>query len=102
MPRDLQTEKAILDDMPSLSREYQVASPTSDPKSQSQDPMPLRKYPKVPVEERFQKMKALNPYGSLLSRDDLDECDWLEHATFEPHEAATREKVRLFQSLGHC
>ena len=37
---------------------------------------------------------GVRPYASLLNIDDLDDCDWLEHAAFDPVEAASREKVR--------
>ena len=46
------------------------------------------------MDERFKRMKDLRPFSLLLNQDDLDDCDWLEHAAFEPHEAASREKVR--------
>ncbi|PVI06278.1 acyl-CoA N-acyltransferase [Periconia macrospinosa] len=38
-------------------------------------------------------MKQLRPYCLLLNQTDLDDCDWLEHAAFDPNEAATREKL---------
>jgi hypothetical protein len=88
MPRDLESEKATLDGMPALSREADPASPPDT------DPLPLYRMPSNFLEERFKKMQDLHPYGLLLSQGDLDDCDWLEHAAFEPHEAASREKVR--------
>lgn len=55
--------------------------------------MPLYRMPTSLVEERFRKMKDLHPYALLLNQDDVADCDWLEHAAFDPSEAATREKV---------
>lgn len=43
-------------------------------------------------QERMKK-SGIHPFVQLLSVDDLDDCDWLEHAAFDPIEAATREKV---------
>jgi hypothetical protein len=45
------------------------------------------------VEQRFKKMKDIHPFAQLLNHEDLDDCDWLEHAAFDPVEAASREKV---------
>lgn len=87
MPRDLESEKATLEGMPPLSKEPDVSSPPDDP-------LPLYRMPTTLLEERFKRMKDLHPYALLLNQDDVDECDWLEHAAFDPHEAATREKVR--------
>jgi hypothetical protein len=92
MPRDLESQKtkAILERMLPLAKD--VDDPevlvTSPP-----DPMPLYRMPASTLDERFEKMKDLHPYVMLLSQDDLDDCDWLEHAAFDAHEAATREKV---------
>ncbi|KAH8706102.1 hypothetical protein GQ44DRAFT_763901 [Phaeosphaeriaceae sp. PMI808] len=49
--------------------------------------------PAVLIENRFQKMKDIHPFAQLLNHEDLDDCDWLEHAAFDPIEAATREKI---------
>ncbi|KAL5113372.1 hypothetical protein ACEQ8H_008753 [Pleosporales sp. CAS-2024a] len=35
----------------------------------------------------------VHPFSSLLSPHDLDDCDWLEHAAFDPVEAASRQKI---------
>ncbi|KAF2877351.1 hypothetical protein BDV95DRAFT_625270 [Massariosphaeria phaeospora] len=83
MPRDLESEKATLAGMPPLSKEQASSPPPADPQS----------IYKIPTAERFKKMKGIHPYGLLLSQADLDDCDWLEHAAFEPHEAASREKL---------
>ncbi|ORX98115.1 acyl-CoA N-acyltransferase [Clohesyomyces aquaticus] len=85
MPRDLESEKATLESLPSLSKESEGSSP--------QDPRPLYFRPTEVMAPKYKKMKDLHPYSLLLSSDDLDDCDWLEHAAFEPHEAATREKL---------
>ena len=57
------------------------------------DPTPLYRLPTMMLDDRFKKLKDLHPYSLLLSQSDVDECDWLEHAAFDPIEAATREKV---------
>jgi hypothetical protein len=53
----------------------------------------------VLVEDRFKKMTEIHPFAQLLNRDDLDDCDWLEHAAFDPIEAASREKVSMRKIL---
>lgn len=90
MPRDLESEKATLAGMTPLSKEGEVSSPPEE------SPLPRYRMPSSMLEERFKKMQELHPYSLLLNKDDLDDCDWLEHAAFEPHEAATREKVRSY------
>ena len=82
MPRDLLADRNTLDAMPQLSREPPAARPPASQQSQS----------------RFQKTPAIQPLSSLLSLADLDECDWLEHAAFDPIEAASREKVSPWRS----
>lgn len=90
MPRDLLADKATLDDMPQLSREPAASSPPPTVSS----PMPL--YSSALVKhENPSKMGAIHPFAQLLNRDDVDDCDWLEHAAFDPNEAATREKVSI-------
>ena len=91
MPRDLLADQKTLDGMPQLSRES-----ASSPPPEVSSPMPLYS-PTVFVEERFKKMKGVHPFAQLLNRDDLDDCDWLEHAAFDPIEAATREKVSIYK-----
>jgi hypothetical protein len=59
------------------------------------DSKPLDTMASSLMEERFRRIKDVRPFPLLLSSADLDDCDWLEHAAFEPHEAASREKVRL-------
>jgi hypothetical protein len=87
MPRDLLADRKTLDAMPQLSRE----SATSPP----QEPSPMSPSNQaVFVEPRFRKkMQKIHPFAQLLNYGDLDDCDWLEHAAFDPIEAATREKV---------
>ncbi|KAJ4317095.1 hypothetical protein N0V94_005102 [Neodidymelliopsis sp. IMI 364377] len=87
MPRDLLADKT-LESMPQLSREPAAASP------QSEGPNPYGTS-LVLVEDRFKNVANANihPFSSLLSVDDLDDCDWLEHAAFDPIEAASREKI---------
>lgn len=51
------------------------------------------------AEQYFKKMDRIRPFGLLLNPDDLDDCDWLEHAAFDPIEAASREKVRIIKVL---
>ena len=89
MPRDLLADKRTLDEMPQLSREVAATQQPDD-----SSPMPLYS-PSIPKEERFQKMGEIHPFAQLLNVEDLDDCDWLEHAAFDPIEAATREKVSL-------
>lgn len=87
MPRDLIADKKTLEDMPPLSKEPAAESP-GDP-----NPMPLYQGPSTFIEDRFKRMTDLHPFASLLNRDDLDDCDWLEHVAFDENEAASREKV---------
>lgn len=89
MPRDLLADES-LKSMPQLSREPAAKSPPPDkPKANPYGTSLVR------VEDPFKKManKKIHPFSSLLSVDDLDDCDWLEHAAFDPTEAASREKV---------
>jgi putative heme degradation protein len=89
MPRDLLADKKTLEAMPPLSKEPAADSP--------EDPNPMPSLYQVPtsfVEDRFKRMTDLHPFASLLNQDDLDDCDWLEHAAFDDNEAASREKVR--------
>ncbi|KAL5386730.1 hypothetical protein PMIN06_010821 [Paraphaeosphaeria minitans] len=87
MPRDLLADK-MLADMPPLSKEPAVDSP------EHPNPMPsLHQVPTAFVEDRFKRMTELHPFASLLNRDDLDDCDWLEHVAFDENEAASREKI---------
>ncbi|KAF2029743.1 acyl-CoA N-acyltransferase [Setomelanomma holmii] len=91
MPRDLLADRNTLDGMPQLSRETETVA---SPEPEASSPMPLYK-PTVFVEERFKKIKdaGVHPFAQLLNHEDLDDCDWLEHAAFDPIEAATREKI---------
>ena len=80
MPRDLLAEKDSVDELPQLARE---------------ESSPVNFFsPTILKEERFKKMGDIHPFSQLLSIEDLDDCDWLEHAAFDPNEAATREKVK--------
>ena len=89
MPRDLLAEKSV-EAMRQLSKEFAAANPP--PKKRNANPYGTAL---VRVEDPFKKMdkKNIKPFSSLLNIDDLDDCDWLEHAAFDPIEAATREKV---------
>lgn len=76
--------------MPQLSREPAAKSPPPEkPKANPYGTSLVR------VEDPFKKManKNIHPFSSLLSEEDLDDCDWLEHAAFDSIEAASREKV---------
>ncbi|KAF2180639.1 acetyltransferase [Zopfia rhizophila CBS 207.26] len=86
MPRDLESEKATLEGMPPLLKETETSSFPDDPP-------PLYRMPTTLMDDAYKRLKDLHPYSLLLSPDDLDQCDWLEHAAFEPHEAATQEKL---------
>ncbi|KAF2748781.1 acyl-CoA N-acyltransferase [Sporormia fimetaria CBS 119925] len=88
MPRDLESEKATLQGMAPLTKEGE-----GDSSSPPEHDMPLYRLPSTFLDERFRKMKELHPYCLLLNKDDLDDCDWLEHAAFDPQEAASREKI---------
>lgn len=78
--------------MPKLSRTPEtVASP--EPVEQSSNSLVPHRSSHIAQEERLKQM-GVRPYASLLNVADLDDCDWLEHAAFDPIEAATREKVR--------
>ncbi|KAI4700852.1 hypothetical protein J4E81_003816 [Alternaria sp. BMP 2799] len=90
MPRDLLADKKTLDGMPELSREPEtVASPESVEQQSSLVP---HRSSNIAQEGRLKQM-GVRPYASLLNIDDLDDCDWLEHAAFDPVEAASREKL---------
>lgn len=52
-------------------------------------------------QERMKKT-GVHPLVQLLNIDDVDDCDWLEHAAFDPIEAASREKVRLHSLYRPC
>ena len=89
MPRDFLADKT-LESMPQLSRESAAKSPPPEkPKANPYGTSLVR------VEDPFKKManKNIHPFSSLLSVEDLDDCDWLEHAAFDSIEAASREKV---------
>ncbi|KAL1605816.1 hypothetical protein SLS59_002935 [Nothophoma quercina] len=88
MPRDLLADKT-LESMPQLSREPAAASPPPEKKANPYGTALVR------VEDPFKKMtnNNIHPFSSLLSIDDLDDCDWLEHAAMDPVEAASREKI---------
>ena len=92
MPRDLLADRKALDGMPQLERESK--EPASSPPPGDSSPAPPYS-PSVYIEERFKKMKDVHPFTQLLNYEDLDDCDWLEHAAFDPVEAASREKVSL-------
>ena len=90
MPRDLLADKKTLDAMPQLSREPETVS---SPESVEQSSLVPHRSSNIAQEGRLKQM-GVRPYASLLNIDDLDDCDWLEHAAFDPVEAASREKVR--------
>lgn len=89
MPRDLLADKT-LESMPQLSREPAAASPSPEKKKANPYGTAM-----IRNEDFFNKKKKMDihPFSSLLSVDDLDDCDWLEHAAFDSIEAASREKV---------
>lgn len=91
MPRDLLADRKTLDGMSQLTREPNeiVSSP-----SQEDSKSPFSANSGLYVEERFKKMKDIHPLSQLLNAEDLDDCDWVEHAAFDAIEAASREKVR--------
>ncbi|KAF1832693.1 acetyltransferase [Decorospora gaudefroyi] len=89
MPRDLLADKRTLDGMPGLQREHkQVTSPEPD---ESTSLVPHRSS-NIAQEDRLRQM-GVRPFAQLLNVEDLDDCDWLEHAAFDPIEAASREKL---------
>lgn len=121
MPRDLEAERqklsspsddspaatgAILKDMPPLSKRSDEDSEGDEwvdeestrlietlVGSSLQRKTPDMHLPTSFLETRFEKLKDLYPYCLLLNQDDVDQCDWLEHVTFDANEAASREKV---------
>jgi hypothetical protein len=95
MPRDLLAEKQTLESMPKLSREPDALS---SPEPEEQSSLVPHRSSNIAQEERLRQL-GVRPFSSLLNIDDLDDCDWLEHAAFDPIEAATREKVR---AIRHC
>jgi hypothetical protein len=94
MPRDLLAERKTLDAMPELSRES--ASPASPPPNAA-SPVSANSQA-VWVKDGMKNLTRIHPFAQLLSRDDLDDCDWLEHAAFDPIEAATRDKVSMYSA----
>jgi hypothetical protein len=88
MPRDLLADRKTLDAMPQLSREPATSPPpqVSSPKATSNQGALI-----------VRKLEHIHPFAQLLNYEDLDDCDWLEHAAFDPIEAATREKVNTNQ-----
>jgi hypothetical protein len=93
MPRDLLADRNTLDGMPQLERESKELS--KSPPSQSPPPNTNTSTALV----RSKQMDKIYPFVQLLNAEDLDDCDWLEHAAFDPVEAASREKVRTSHSL---
>jgi hypothetical protein len=92
MPRDLLADKRALDGMSELSREPEtVASP--EPQENQESSLVPHRSSNVAQENRLKQM-GVRPYAQLLNVEDLDDCDWLEHAAFDANEAASREKVR--------
>lgn len=73
--------------MAELSRE-----PAASPPSATTSLVPHRESD-IMKQQRLKK-RGIHPFAQLLNIDDLDDCDWLEHAAFDPIEAASREKVR--------
>lgn len=71
--------------MPALSRES-ASSP-----SNNSSLVPHRSS-NIMKQERMKK-SGIHPFSGLLNVSDVDDCDWLEHAAFDPIEAASREKV---------
>jgi len=103
MPRDLESEKATIEGMIPLSKDKDHDTELSS-SPEYYDPMPLYRLPPTMLEDRFRRLKELHPYTLLLSQEDADDCDWLEHVSFDPIEAATREKIeyRLHRSGDLC
>ncbi|KAF1945048.1 acyl-CoA N-acyltransferase [Clathrospora elynae] len=86
MPRDLLADKRALDGMSELSRDT-----VSRPEPGENSLVPHRSS-NISQVERLKKM-GVRPFAQLLNVEDLDDCDWLEHAAFDANEAATREKL---------
>jgi hypothetical protein len=95
MPRDLLADKRTLDAMPELSREPEHVS---SPKPNESSSLVPHRSSNIASEERLKQM-GVQPFAQLLNVEDLDDCDWLEHAAFDPTEAASREKVRSTTSF---
>lgn len=86
MPRDLLADRKTLDEMPVLSREGESSN-----SSESFSLVPHRSS-NIMKQERMKKT-GVHPFVQLLNIGDVDDCDWLEHAAFDPIEAASREKI---------
>ncbi|KAL6711048.1 hypothetical protein ACN47E_006923 [Coniothyrium glycines] len=86
MPRDLFADPSALDEMPALSRES-----ASSPPSANSSLVPHHES-SIMRQERIKKT-GIHPFAQLLNVGDVDDCDWLEHAAFDPTEAASREKI---------
>ena len=86
MPRDLLADRKTLDEMPALSRETASSPPPPD------NSLVPHHESNIMKQERMKKT-GVHPFAQLLSVDDVDDCDWLEHVAFDSIEAASREKV---------
>ncbi|KAH9869020.1 hypothetical protein J1614_008097 [Plenodomus biglobosus] len=95
MPRDLLADRKTVDGMTELLRD----SATSPPPANS-SLVPHRES-NMMKQERLKKT-GIHPFAQLLNIEDLDDCDWLEHAAFDPIEAASREKVAHFHRSSIC
>lgn len=84
MPRDLLADRNTLNDTTDddLARASSTTSTSLVPHRESN----------MMKQQRLRKT-GIYPFAQLLNIDDLDDCDWLEHAAFDPIEAASREKV---------
>jgi hypothetical protein len=94
MPRDLESERATLEGMEPLTKDPEHASSELGDSALDYDPPPLyvRSHG---MSDAYKKLQDLHPYSLLLNIEDVDDVDWLEHAAFDPIEAASREKVRV-------
>jgi hypothetical protein len=92
MPRDLLADSKALNDVPQSSRESE-----SNSNSHAGQSVQMSSDNQFVIVEDHLKKKSIHPFAQLLNREDLDDCDWLEHVAFDPAEAASREKVSSFQ-----
>lgn len=78
MPRDLESERQTLDEMPALSKE--TAHDQDDPQRSNDDAKP-------------RPPDSLHPYVETLNLKHVDSLSKLESLAFPPNEACSREKV---------
>ncbi|KAF2762926.1 acyl-CoA N-acyltransferase [Pseudovirgaria hyperparasitica] len=97
MPRDLESEREIIENLPQLSREPDSGATPASASMSFRDiisgaPSAADKGYFFEPDENQSKRDELHPYVQTLNVTNVDSCVALEAAAFPPHEAATKEK----------